>query len=634
MADLEITGERGSEPLAARLAMDSPTFDKLLHDKLIHLVDSRFIISEQSMSKRYDVWRYAEMRQQMYRYEDADDQKAKQAGKPTKFVLPISAIADRAVLMYLLNVFSSRNPVMELTPTDAATVEGSRMLEKILHRQFHSEQCVGTQTIYNWFSNARNYGRGWVKNVWDKELEYTEEWQTSTKITTSMTFPFVGIEQVNKLVPTEKVSYEGNVFSSRCVRSIFPDPRVPLSYFQQGEFMIEELRRSNSYMQWKKHDGTYFNVDQLKKHQSKSRSKNSEAFGEEQSFNEDSKTDEKDPGFCILKEAWIRLVPADYGLGPSKLPQIWIVTIGNDAVILQCEKAVLGSDKFPYFLIEDDPNMHRSYNPGTPELIHGIEKVIEWLINADYRSVCKAMNSNVYYKPDLLVDAARDLSNTEMGMLVQVAAEAPTIDSAIVRHEVPYLTGKYVELSFTLMSLLQRLLGVSDNIQNVPTREEKTATEIRAVNAQSMGRLGMIATLYATQGTIPLTKAMVKNLQKFEPNEEIRAVIQGEYEYPILEGTVFTKDNEFVKIQAFAESAAKLGVPLNPQELLRQLAELSGIRNYKDIISPTPPPVQANVMPDEQIQAELQKGNIRPAGQFGNPAATAAALGIQPQKNT
>jgi hypothetical protein len=601
---LEIIGDRpvSGSPMDL-INKKSPQYDKALHDELLGKVKQRYNTSKQAMDTLLPRWDYADRRAKAFRYPDADDEKAVQAKKPRKFVISASQMLNLTAIYYLMNVFASRDPVFELTG-DESNVEGSRIVERRLHRQFHRQQ--GITTFFNWFNSAKTYGLGWVKDYWGT----VSQLKTTVNVTRKIGIKKIGIIPMPTVVEerTESeepmVEYEGNLLSPIPVRNVFPDPRVNLKNYQDGEFIIEVLRRGKSYMKWKEKEGQYVNIDDAGAGAS-----NADAPVEGHNPTQDKMMDSYDKGGYTLKECYIKLVPSECKLGDADYPQIWLITTANDTTVVRLEKYIQGRSIFPYFLIQDHPDASKWTNPGTSEFIYGVEQVIEWLINTNYRAISKSLNSNTLYRPDLLVDNGIDMNDSEYGFTARLLPGANPKE-AYMREQIPYDTANFQNLAMSLFSFLERLTGVSENIQGVQSKVERTAHEVETVNQASQGRLSMTAMLYADQGTIPLSRFMTHNLQEFEPDEAIRAQIQGEYDFPVLEGTIFNKSDELGKLMQWTQMVAQLGVQPNGPEVAKQGAEILRIRNWRDLVMIGNGPPQIGVMPDSQIDNQVKSGNL------------------------
>jgi hypothetical protein len=55
--------------------------------------------------------------------------------------------------------------------------------------------------------------------------------------------------------------------------------------------------------------------------------------------------------YGVLEFAW-ELIPADWGLGSGKVPEKWVFTVGNDAVIIGAQPLGYYHNKFPFQVLE------------------------------------------------------------------------------------------------------------------------------------------------------------------------------------------------------------------------------------------------------------------------------------------
>ena len=210
--------------------------------------------------------------------------------------------------------------------------------------------------------------------------------------------------------------YKGNRVYNVSVYDFLHDPRVPLTRFQDGEFCFVRKRMGWHEVLDRAREGYFINLDELKQHVNSDAGQN---LGSPQlvrpdfvkNYLNDSK-DEKHPAGAVFYEGYVRLIPSEWGLGPSKHYQIWCLTITEDRdLIVGATPLGYIHAKFPLDVLEQEVEGYALFNRGIPEIMEGIQNTMDWLINTHFFNVRASMNNQFIVDPSKLVSkGCRELS--------------------------------------------------------------------------------------------------------------------------------------------------------------------------------------------------------------------------------
>lgn len=616
------------------------------HGKVLDAVKRRWKLSRDKISERYKVWEDMEKKFVAYLPATEADKKRKDSsekGKP-KYVtieVPYSYAQLLAAHTYWTSVFLGRAPVYQFTGRHGESEHKVQALEAVMDYQLN----VGKHMVplYLWLMDVGKYGVGIVGNYWDKELihvsniiEQPKQW---------MGVPIPGTKE--KVRQTAEVTaYMGNKIFNVRPFDWFPDPRVPLSNFQQGEFCGRYVEVGWNYVKRRGAQGLYQNVEELKGTKPGTWLReggsaaagqgvtlpNSGAAGDVNYQGSPSSMEEDKLDFVALLEMCIELIPSEWGFGSSKMPEKWMFTVANDAVIVRAAPLGCLHNQFPFAIMEYEIEGYGVFKRGMLETLRPLNDVMTWLFNAHFHNVRKVLNDQLVVDPSRLV--MKDVTDPEAGRLIRLRPEAygtPAAD-AIHQLQVVDITRSHLADSQIVAEMIQRLSGVTDNIMGlVNTGGRKTATEVRTSSTFGINRLKTNAEFFSASGFAPLSQMMVANSQQYYDQQfnfkiagDLLAqapkylqvtpeMIAGFYDFVPVDGTM--------PIDKFAMAAMwkdlMLGMRQLPSLMLEydlgaifgHIAHLSGVKNLQQF--------KLQVSPDAVLMAQAQQGNVIPMGGGG-----------------
>lgn len=637
------------------------------HSKLLDAVKRRWKLSRDSMSKRYGVWEQQEKRFVAYMPAKETEQKRgdkRKAGQPqyTTIEIPYSYAQLLAAHTYWTSVFLARTPIYQFTGRHGEAEHQVQALEAVMDYQLHVGQHM--VPLYLWLLDVGKYGIGVVGNYWDKESSFVSRIVEAPKLW--MGLPVPGTSQ--KVRQTmEMTSYMGNKIFNIRPFDFFPDPRVPISRFQSGEFCGRYVEVGWNYVKQRGAQGIYKNVEHLKgtkpgmwlrEGQSNAGVEipNSGTASDINYQGVPASVEEDKLDFVSLMEMCIELIPSDWGLGSSKMPEKWMFTVGNDAVILRAAPLGCLHNRFPYSVMEYELEAYGIHKRGMMEVLEPLNNVMTWLFNAHFHNVRKVLNDQLVIDPSRIVMS--DVTGPDAGRLLRLRPEAYGTDPKAAIHQLQIfdVTQNHLRDANVVAEMMQRLSGVTDNIMGlVNAGGRKTATEVRTSSSFGINRLKTNAEYFSAGGFAPLSQMMVANTQqyydavyKFKIAGDLLSnapqflevspdMIAGFFDFVPVDGTLpvdkFALASMWKELLLGMRQVPSLGLQYDFGAIFGHIAHLSGVKNLNQF--------KLQVTPDQVLQAQVAQGNVvplnggsggrgKPGGSTGGSAGPRQVAGVGP----
>jgi hypothetical protein len=326
-----------------------------------------------------------------------------------------------------------------------------------------------------------------------------------------------------------------------------------------------------------------------------------------------------------------------------------VFTIGNKQRVVRAEPANLPGRCFPYAAIEPNYNLHSPSNVGIPENIKGLDYHISWLYNSRMQNVRKTLNNEWVVDPSLV--EAKDLSDSEPGRMIRLARTAwgsGMANQAVFPLPVTDVTANHHNDSRITQEMGETVTGANRLIMGMSNTGRRAATEVQGQLSLASGRMKMLIELVVAQGMRPWASMMSRNTQVFLENslnlrirEQYAGIVgadaqitpdllQGNFLFPIGEGGM-PNDRQFAAnvwrelwttgVQSGAAGPALQSV--NWAMIFARFLQVMGVKDVRNFIGPPQPPVQAQVMPDAQVQQQQAAGNVVPTDGFALPSPQA-----------
>lgn len=538
-----------------------PKSDK--HKQLSEALLSRLRMSRDKMSERYK--QFAENEEQYAAYvPTATVEKARKDSRDLPgnqdFVtlsVPYSYAAIMTIHTYISSVFLSRTPVYQVQARHGETEQQTQALEALLDYQL----VAGRHQLPHFIGlfDPLKYGFSVVGQYWDEE-----EIQLRTFVEEEATFLGVPIPGTKpKKVPrVEKIKgFQGTKLFNVRPQDFFPDTRVPLYRFQEGEFCGRYVEMPWYELKLGEVQGKYFNIDHARAHSKvdagMARDKGSTAVSTIPEEPVESYMRDKPTSLFKGYEVQWKIAPRQWRLGEEPGMETWVFLISEGGVLIQARPLGMYYAGFGYDLFLYEPDGYNLFPTSALERIRPLNDTLSWLLNSHFYNVRASLNNQFIFDPTMIVE--KDLTSRKPGQLIRLkpAAYGRDVRMAIQQLPVADITRSHLQDAQIIELMIQRALGATDNVMGmVNTSGRKTATEVRTSTSFGVNRIKTICEMASVSGFGPLVQKMIQASQQlYEGGKKHRLVgdlasfsptflevepeaIMGFYDYVPVDGTL------------------------------------------------------------------------------------------------
>ena len=628
------------------LTLDVP-FDSPLHTRILNGVRDRIEASKRAMTRRHAKWIKDEEAAIAYLPEKDIDASRRilrdVEGKPqyTTLQIPYSYAVLMSMHTYWTTVFLGRNPVFQFTGRHGESSQQVQAVEAVIDYQLN----VGLMLVplYIWLMDTGKYGLGVVGNYWEEEWAYISNIEEQDEMFLGM----IPSGKKKKVKVTSRVrGYEGNKLFNIRPFDFFPDPRVPLMRFQEGEFCADYIEMGWNTILRRKDAGFYMNIEFLGRN-AKTRSGTYVDSAREQGsaqldmpepteyFFEPVKGSKKKAEVVPAYECCVDLIPKDWGIGSSNMPEKWFFTVDADyTVVLGAQPLGANHNKFPFALLQLEPEGYAMFGRGMPEILDPIQRTLDWLINSHFYNVRKTINNQVIIDPSRI--RMKDVIDSAAGGIWQLRPSAYGQDVKTMWAQVQMVdvTQNHLRDMNVMLDFGQRAGGVSDQIMGMlnTASGRRTAAEVRTSSTFGINRLKTQAEFFSAQGWSPLSQMMVQNSQQnYEIEMKLKIVgdlaisagagfmkvapenIVGFYDMVPVDGTLpvdrFAQANLWKELLAQFRAIPELMQRYDIGRMFEWVAQLAGLKNITQF--------KIQIAPDMALAQQAQAGNVVPLSSRG-----------------
>jgi hypothetical protein len=267
--------------------------------------------------------------------------------------------------------------------------------------------------------------------------------------------------------PVEVVATQGNRWEAVDPRNMILDPAMPSAQWYNMEYIGDV-----SFVNWLELDrlrldrrqGPYFNVDKARKLSERLyKRRKDDGKWMEGSYGYKS----RDP-HPLLEMANIqcKIIPSEWGVAPGTEQEIWQFSVVNEDVIVRAHKLEQnGGKNFTYFTSHGDLDLHAPWVPGTGQLLLGLQRFDNWIINSHVTNTRKTLNDMMLVNDDLIEKA--DLASPSPGRIIRLTREGKmlhktgriALNQMYGQLQTTNITAQHLETHNTILATAQRLGG-------------------------------------------------------------------------------------------------------------------------------------------------------------------------------
>jgi hypothetical protein len=614
----------------------SEHIDKLVnYDDISHLltdeqerrisdyVKSMVDMSYSRIRKRYDYWKEADRAHDVYVPPDTTDFREKAVIADTR------AIAD-TVLTYLMAALAGRNPMFQLEGLNRQSRRSSLILERLLHQ--HMRRTAGEARIAQMLLDSVRYGFAPTKVVWNHKTNQ------------------------NNII---------NFDPRRC----YPDPRVNWGDWDNMQFIV-----FSDYLSFSTLLGTglypRLKLDPKLRHKI---SPPRNGWNAHQYHREEGKGLSIDPAKPLMRE---RSEHAYFTLGDARVvdecwvkmsgweinvPQIdsihMIITIMDEGQVIRFQMNPYGQ-QFPVVIGGLYHDSHKTYGQSLYDILMPMHDIATYLLRSRVDNISAALNNLIFVDPTQV--SVPDLIDRNPWGVVRTLPGTKPGDGVFIA-QIPDVTRGHINDIAAMSDLKQRVSAASDAQQGMPTADGvRTATEIQRLTQLGSQRLGVLSRIMSATTVRPMARMMVQNIQDSLAYEgsirideqnmpssiaplvqdgyidfDVAKDLQGDIDYLVIDGTLPVEPtrnaetwinmlqvmnqtglNMEYKAGAIAEEAIRaMGITdLERFRITDQERQAQGPSPSQQIMM-MEKMRGASVQPNEQVQRQVEKGNLVPMRQ-------------------
>ncbi len=611
--------------------------DSTLHQRLVALLIERANASRDVLSNKFEMWNKIDKKLTVFIPLDQKELDLQEADvrKPVSTVVPISFATLEVLLTYMVEALAV-DPIFRYEGVGPEDVIGAALLQQIVNVQM--ARSGGALAIYTMLRDELTYGFGAMVPTWTKRLGFRRVAKQRSFLSTlrGKILSLPGLAEARE----EYVQFEGNELTPIDPYMYLPDPSVPINDVQKGEYVGWIVRDNLMRMLAEERtDDSMFNVQYLKSFDGKS------VLFLDQSARDKDSVRSVGEGFGNTRAVdniymCVNLIPAEWGIGNRVYPEKWSFRLSGDAIITHMAPLNLDHNMFPVVVCAPNFDGHGNTPVSMLEYVQGMHEFIDFLYNAMVANQRKSIHDMFVVDPERV--NLLDVMNPGPGKLIRLRKKAwgHGIKDAIEQLKVSDVTAGNIDESVKLMALIDQMTGAEDTVRGNlrSSSADISATEFQGSQGAALSRLEKHAKIAGMQALTPLAHMVASQTQQFMEMDtyvkiigDYEQVLAGEYgdvsRVPVspfdllINYDVTPSDGShpragdargWLSMMQMVLSQPELWTKFNVVGMFSRWARMNGENDIQQFIL-NPNGVQQKVLPDEELEREVQKGNLIPA---------------------
>lgn len=607
------------------------------HKKLRSKIYQRATESRHEMSKRFPSWREIDRTLTTYvPMKDVEDRiKKKDSSKPVSIVFPYSYSMLEALLTYLSMAFF-QDPIFQYEGVEDDDVTGAMLMELVI--RLH---CIKSKVVLNLHTMLRDslsYGvgitiPGWARRYGRKPIR-----------STISTLSGLGNQTQYQTEMIESLLFEGNDLSNIDPYMWLPDPSVASSEIQKGEFIgwIDRDNYMNLLSEENNPDSDLFNVKYLKQKKDKRSS-----FALDQSDRHlktggssdlhRSMSNSTNPVDVI--KMYINLIPKEWKLGKGEYPEKWYFELAADDVIISCHRADHNHGMYPISVASPEFDGYSITPIGRMEVLFGLQGTLDFLFNSHISNVRKAINDMLIVDPYLV--NMEDLRDPKPGKLIRLRRPAwgRGVDKVVQQLQVNDITRANIADSSYITGWMDRISGADQSMQGAQRTggpERLTKGEFQGTRGSAISRLQRVAMIIGVQAMQDIGTMYAVHTQQYMSQDTFVKIIGRHaeqlsgifgpdvkrkrvspydlainYDLLVRDGSIpgGNFSDAWLEMFKIIGTTPELMQQFDITRIFMYIAGQMGAKNVEDFRR-NMNQVQSQVMPDQQLADQVQRGNL------------------------
>ena len=615
--------------------------DSKLHKRLRSKIWERARMSRDELSKRFDSWREIDRTLTTYMpLKDKEEElKSSDSSKPVSIVFPYSYSMLEALLTYLSMAFF-QDPMFQYEGVEDDDTVGAMLMELVI--RLHCIKNKVPLAIHTVLRDSLGYGVGIGIPEWRRQ--YGKKVIKASVITQSALGEEV--QPMNQFV--DSLLFEGNALSNIDPYMWLPDPSVSSDNIQKGEFIgwVDRDSYVNLLSEENQSDSGLFNVKYLKNKKNKR-----STFALDESDRQTRHGGSTDMHRAVSDtispvdriHMYINLIPREWKLSKSDVPEKWYFELAGDDVIVACERADHNHGQYPMAVASPEYDGYSITPIGRMEVLYGLQHTLDFLFNSHVSNVRKAINDMFVVDPYLV--NINDLKDPQPGKLIRLRRPAwgRGVDKVVQQLQVTDITKLNISDSAYITQWMDRISGADQSMQGalrMSGPERLTGAEFSGTRSSAVSRLQRIAMIIGMQFMQDIGTQFAVHTQQYM-TQEAYVNVAGRYAEQLMKnftggktrGRVSPSDlainydlivrdgsipggnfsQSWIELFKIIGTTPELMGQFDVTRIFTYIAQQLGAKNVEDFRRNINR-IQTQTMPDDEVMREVQAGNLVPTG--------------------
>ncbi|MDB4507388.1 hypothetical protein N9064_00700 [bacterium] len=585
------------------------------HRQLLQKLKGYITQSRGKWQEYYPKW---DLHDQVYkgiRKPDIEDLKSEARKEPIKIVDPLtySQVNTFVAIAYML--LTQREKIYELIPTGPEDTNPARIIESLLEADLDYNNFRGSILPQLLRSFAKR-GVCVVKYQWHKDCSYEEIEEIVEPNLLGQALELLGKEPQTKTTVNELIEFLGNKVINQSPYRFFPDVRVPLDRFQEGEYCGSEDEFTYNYLKRKEYEGKYAGIEFITD-MSSDKTDIERSYGSRRISFRDSLSnfgghtvgsESNTPKLPVLvTEVQVDLIPSEYilsdgkPLGKQKYPVKYLVEYANDQRIINIEELVY--PWFTYEVAQFNADEADYISMGLADALSHLQDIITWFCNSRVDNVKKVIGNKLVIDPEAIHPAS--LEGNKKFIIINRAYSGRDVNQFIKQLNLQDVTLNHITDMQVLRGFAKEATGISEVLLGQASAGRRSGTQDAAVQSNAMARIKQNVDAFWFSLGKPLGKKMARNHQRYltmpkavkvaglsvidettgQVKEDVTQMLNvtaedlvGNYDFKVYEGTL--PSDRFNMARVLQEQL--VGLFTNPQ--MAQTLQQDPRKIFKDIL--------------------------------------------------
>jgi hypothetical protein len=471
-------------------------------------------MSRSEMSKSYDQWDRYDMIYRGERVADTQDKKADVRGEPVKMILPLTFGQVQTFVAFGHQLYNQRDYFYETIASGQEDEGAAKIASALLEQNLTYNKYRAVKLIQKLTDIAR-WGLGITKCSWVKEtvpvVSQVVDQEKMAAVRPDMAAP---VEPPMKNEVTYSTKYLGNKIVNISPYRWFPDARLPISRWADGEFCADEIEESKVSLQRNPLVAGMEHVAEM----------GPESFKDRRMSFLKRQSDPSNMGatlpaqYCLLTEIQIRLNPSkteidkDVFLADHDCEQVYLVWMVNDDRIVRISEAGYNHEEFSYDCAQLFDDQNRFVNFSLCETLSALQDTATWFLNSHITNVRKNIfNQMIVDESAVNVD---DIIARRPVIRMKAGRAGSGVDTWIKQLNTVDITAGHVDNIGILNGMAKEATGINETLLGQFSPGRRSAKEAGNVANYAASRLVMLFGSIWESSEASQARKMLSNLRQ------------------------------------------------------------------------------------------------------------------------